>query len=102
MPLSTLPSDTDTNTHTDTLDGSVAHLPIEAQMAHAIKKNLDGAKITVDNRGGGHFAVTVVWQGFAGKNTLMKHRAVLGAIKHLMSGADAPVHAVDQIDARTE
>ncbi|REJ79648.1 MAG: hypothetical protein DWQ36_24555 [Acidobacteria bacterium] len=48
---------------------------------------------------GGHFEIRVVAAQFSGKNTLAKHRMVLGAIAHLMEGDAAPVHAVDKIEA---
>jgi len=38
---------------------------------------------------------------FAGKNMLESQRLVLGAIKHLLAGERAPVHAVDSLTTRT-
>ncbi len=66
----------------------------------AIAKAIEGAEIDV--RGDGrHFQLTVVSTAFAGKNTLERHRLVLGALKELMAGDDAPVHAVDSLVTRT-
>ncbi len=66
----------------------------------AILRAVDGAD--VDVRGDGrHFQITVVSAAFAGKNTLERHRLVLGALKELMAGDDALVHAVDSLVTRT-
>lgn len=47
--------------------------------------------------GGGHFEIDVTSAAFGGKSMLQKQRMVLSAIKHLMAGDRAPVHAVDSI-----
>lgn len=51
--------------------------------------------------GGGHFTIDVASATFEGKSSLQKQRLVLGAIKHLMAGEGAPVHAVDTLTTRT-
>ncbi len=61
---------------------------------------LPGASISAQGMGG-HFEIRVVAEQFVGKNTLSKQRLVLGAIKGLMKGERAPVHAVDRIEALT-
>ncbi len=56
----------------------------------------------VEARGsGGHFEITVVSGLFEGLNTLKKQRLVYSAIKELMAGHDAPIHAVDRLVTRT-
>ena len=64
----------------------------------AIKAAIPDAQVRAKG-GGGHFEIEVVSATFEGKRTLHKHRAVLSAIKHLMAGDAAPVHAVDRISA---
>ncbi|MCB9793115.1 MAG: BolA/IbaG family iron-sulfur metabolism protein [Alphaproteobacteria bacterium] len=66
----------------------------------AIREAIPGCQVQASG-GGGHFEIDVVAAQFAGKRTLAKHRMVLGAIKHLMDGDAAPVHAVDRIGANT-
>ncbi len=61
---------------------------------------IPGAVIDANGMGG-HFEIKVVSSEFEGKNTLAKQRLVLGAIKSLMKGERAPVHAVDRIEALT-
>ena len=51
--------------------------------------------------GGGHFNIVVVSEAFEGLNTLKKQRMVYRAIKELMKGDDAPVHAVDSMKTLT-
>lgn len=51
--------------------------------------------------GGGHFRIAVVSKEFAGKGLLAQQRLVLSAIKHLLAGERAPVHAVDALETRT-
>ncbi len=70
------------------------------QIRHAVEAALAGAQVEVTSAGGGHFALVVVWAGFAGKRLLDRHRAVLAPIAPLMAGNDAPVHAIDSITAR--
>ncbi|MCK6525091.1 BolA family transcriptional regulator [Myxococcota bacterium] len=74
---------------------------IFAAITAAIEAAIPGAKVSVAG-GGGHFEIQVISKSFEGQRTLQKHKAVLGAIAHLMQGDGAPVHAVDRIDARTE
>ena len=64
----------------------------------AVEAALPGAEVSAQGMGG-HFEIRVVAEEFRGRNTLAKHRLVLGAIAHLMKGDDAPVHAVDKIEA---
>jgi acid stress-induced BolA-like protein IbaG/YrbA len=66
----------------------------------AIKERLPDASVEVSG-GGGHYTISVVSTGFAGKSMLESQRLVLGAIKHLINGAAPPVHAVDSLITKT-
>jgi len=66
----------------------------------AVKERMPDAEVSVTG-GGGHFSITVVSTWFAGKSMLESQRQVLGAIKHLLAGDRAPVHAVDSLVTRT-
>lgn len=66
----------------------------------SIKKVLPDATVEVAG-GGGHWRIGVVSTGFAGKSMLEQQRLVLGAIKHLINGANPPVHAVDSLTTKT-
>jgi len=66
------------------------------QLKMRIAEALPGATIDVTG-GGGHFTIAVEASQFEGKNTLAKQRLVYSAIKDLMAGDNAPVHAVDSL-----
>lgn len=70
------------------------------QVKQAIEAEIPDSEAVVTG-GGGHFEIDVVSPAFAGKRTLACHRMVLQAIKDLMAGNDAPVHAVDRLTCRT-
>jgi len=68
-------------------------------LREAIRQQIPDAVVAVDG-GGGHYTIDVVSSVFAGKSMLASQRLVYGAIAHLMSGNDAPVHAVDSLTTR--
>jgi stress-induced morphogen len=51
--------------------------------------------------GGGHYSIGVTSPAFAGKSMLESQRLVYGAITHLMSGSQPPIHAVDRLITKT-
>jgi acid stress-induced BolA-like protein IbaG/YrbA len=63
-----------------------------------ILEALPGAEVGVTAGGPGHFEIRVVSDAFADKNRVKQQQLVYGAIAHLMSGANAPVHAVDRLE----
>jgi acid stress-induced BolA-like protein IbaG/YrbA len=73
---------------------------VEEAIRTAITAKLPDAKVEVAG-GGGHYTIGVVSTAFEGKNMLESQRLVLGAIKHLLAGERAPVHAVDSLKTRT-
>lgn len=77
--------------HLTTFEGSVTEA-----IRKAILSTIEDAEVEVTGSGG-HFSIVVRSAVFAGKNKLQSHRLVLGAIKHLMHGDSAPVHAVDSL-----
>lgn len=73
---------------------------INGRIKAAILQALPDAEVTVQG-GGGHFTLDVVSAAFEGKNPVQRQRLVLSAIKHLMAGDAAPLHAVDSLTTRT-
>lgn len=69
------------------------------QIKLAVLQALPGADVTVQG-GNGHFTLDVSHEAFAGKPPVSQQRLVLSAIKHLMAGDNAPVHAVDSLKTR--
>jgi acid stress-induced BolA-like protein IbaG/YrbA len=62
----------------------------------AIQAALPTAEVMVSG-GNGHFTLEVTHEDFKGKSPVAQQRLVLSAIKHLMAGDAAPVHAVDSL-----
>ena len=74
---------------------------VEDAIREAIQQNIEGVTaVEVSSAAGGHFDITVTSPAFEGKKTLERHRLVLNAIRELMAGDAAPVHAVDSIKAK--
>ncbi len=74
---------------------------IAAQIEHAIVGAIPDAAINVVPGGPGHYEISVVSPIFEDKSRVQQHQLVYGAISHLMSGPQAPIHAVDRLDCRT-
>jgi stress-induced morphogen len=77
--------------HLTTFEGSVTEA-----IEKAIQNAIQDAQVEVKG-GGGHFQISVRSPLFQGKSKIQSHRLVLSAIKHLMSGDQAPVHAIDSL-----
>lgn len=70
---------------------------IALQLHEAIEAALPGCEVEVTIGSPGHYTLRVVWGEFAGKGTLARQRLVYGAIRELMAGDAAPVHAIDRL-----
>lgn len=73
---------------------------IDDEIRAALAAAIPGSQVEVQGDGR-HFQLVVVSSAFEGRNTLERHRMVLGALRELMAGDAAPVHAIDSISART-
>ena len=72
-------------------------MTIEDQIKQAIESPIPDS--TADVGGAGrHFEIQVVAPVFKGKRTLEKQRIVYAALSELMSGSNAPVHAIARLD----
>jgi stress-induced morphogen len=69
-------------------------------ISDAIRGAISDARIEVVG-GDGHYRISVVSSQFAGKTMIESHRLVYSAIAPLMTGNDAPVHAVDSLTTQT-
>jgi stress-induced morphogen len=74
---------------------------VATRIREAIAAAIEGAEIEVLPRGPGHFEITVVSPVFAGRSRVAQHQLVYGAITELLSGSQAPVHAIDRLECRT-
>ena len=72
------------------------------QVAEALREAIRGAlpdgSVEVRAGGPGHFEIRVTSPDFAGKTRVRQQQLVYGAIAHLMSGPNAPVHAIDRLE----
>ncbi len=80
---------------TDSEESNVANT-IDA-ITKAIQTAIPGATVNVTPGSGGHYSLHVKSEAFRGKNMVESHRLVYGAIASLMSGDQAPVHAIDSL-----
>jgi len=74
---------------------------VVAQMRRAIETAIPGAQVDVAANSPGHFEIKVVSAAFAGKSMVQQQQMVYAAIKDLMAGDAAPVHAVDRLRTAT-
>jgi len=72
-----------------------------AALRDAIAAALPDARVEVNASSPGHFEIDVVSPAFAGLSMVRQQQLVYGAIKQLMAGDGAPVHAVDRLKTRT-
>jgi len=75
-------------------------MDICAEAQARIEAAIPGAEVRVTGAGG-HFEIHVVSEAFAGKRIVQKQRMVYMAIKDLMAGDAAPMHAVDRMVCET-
>lgn len=72
-----------------------------AKLLHeAVASQLPDAAIEVTIGSPGHYSLAVTSAEFAGKTPVAKQRLVYSAIRHLMAGDSAPVHAIDKLITR--
>jgi stress-induced morphogen len=71
------------------------------RIRNAIVAAIPDAKVVVTPGGPGHFRLEVTSASFEGQSTIAKQRAVLQAIRELMAGDGAPVHAIDTLITKT-
>jgi len=71
---------------------------IGEEIRRCIEQALPGAQVEVATGGPGHYAIRVASSAFAGESRVRQQQRVYAAIAHLMSGSDAPVHAVDRLE----
>jgi stress-induced morphogen len=71
-----------------------------AALREAIAKVIDDARIEVSANSPGHFSLEVEARAFAGKTMVQQQQLVYAAIKDLMAGDGAPVHAIDRLKTK--
>ena len=74
---------------------------VALELKNAILKAIPDANVMVTPGSAGHFKLEVTSAVFADKTMLQSQRLVYSAIKALMAGDRAPVHAIDSLTTRT-
>ena len=69
-------------------------------LREAIAKTIPDARVTVNANSPGHYEIEVISTAFEGKSMLQGQQIVYAAIKDLMAGDNAPVHAVDRLKTK--
>jgi stress-induced morphogen len=73
-----------------------------AALSGAITAAIPDARVEVAPGSPGHFELRVVSKTFAGQSMVQQQQRVYGAIKELMRGDGAPVHAVDRLQTSVD
>ncbi|MEO8606222.1 MAG: BolA family protein [bacterium] len=66
----------------------------------AVLAAIPDAEVEATANSPGHFQLEVVSTVFAGKSMVQQQQVVYGAIKQLMAGDQAPVHAIDRLKTK--
>jgi stress-induced morphogen len=66
-------------------------------LREAILAAIPDARIDIVPGSPGHFEIRVVSKSFAGQSMVQQQQRVYVAIKELMAGDTAPVHAIDRL-----
>jgi acid stress-induced BolA-like protein IbaG/YrbA len=74
---------------------------IAGTLRERIEAALPGAVVRVEAESPGHFSLEVVSEAFAGLPRVRQQQRVYAAIRELMDGDAAPVHAIDRMVTRT-
>jgi len=72
-------------------------MPVQAtEIEHLVREAFPGATVEVRDLAGdnNHFALTVIAEEFRGKNRVQQQRMVNKALESILTGANAPLHAL--------
>ena len=72
-------------------------MPVQAtEIERLIKATFPDAQVEIRDLAGdgNHYAATVVDESFRGKNRVQQQRMVNAALKDILEGANAPLHAL--------
>ena len=73
---------------------------ISAEIKQRIEAALPDAQVEVNSGSDRHYTISVISSVFDGLSPVKKQQMVYAAFNDLMSGNDAPVHAIDRMDLR--
>ncbi len=74
---------------------------LSSKIKSRIEKSILNAQAEVLSTGNRHYSLSVSSDSFNGLTQVKQHQLVYAAIKDLMAGDDAPIHAIDKMDIQT-
>ncbi len=74
---------------------------LSSEIKKRIEESIENSQAKVICGGNKHYSLTVVSDSFNGLTQVKQHQLVYAAIKDLMAGNDAPIHAIDQMNLQT-
>lgn len=79
-------------------------MTLPSDLTDTIKQRIEtaipNAQVEVMPGGDRHYALKVISESFDNLTQVKQHQLVYAAITDLMSGNDAPIHAIDKMDLR--
>jgi len=75
---------------------------IPSEIKQRIELAISNAQVDVMVGGDRHYALIVTSKSFEGLTQVKQHQMVYAAIKDLMAGNDAPIHAIDKMEIRID
>ena len=73
---------------------------ISAEITRRIEAAMPGAQVKVNPGSDRHYEIFIISASFEGLSQVKQHQIVYASINDLMSGNDAPIHAIDRMDLR--
>ncbi len=74
---------------------------ISSEIKQRIEHAITSSQVNVIYGGNRHYSLTVISASFDGLSQVKQHQRVYAAIKDLMAGNDAPIHAIDKINIQS-
>ena len=73
---------------------------ISAEIKQRIEAAMPGAQVEVNSGSDRHYEIFIISASFEGLSQVKQHQMVYASINDLMSGDDAPIHAIDRMELR--
>ncbi len=71
---------------------------ISSEIKSRIETAIKDSQVEVSDNGNLHYALAVTSSTFSGLSQVKQHQLVYAAIKDLMAGHEAPIHAIDKME----
>lgn len=71
---------------------------LSSEIKSRIETAIKGSQADVTDNGNLHYSLTVTSSTFSDLSQVKQHQLVYAAIKDLMAGHEAPIHAIDKME----